>query len=68
MLLHEHEHKYKYAGYIEGAWELLHEDVGFLGPELLADKELADVDGNETHLMHEMDEPVSHEMEMQKKK
>lgn len=62
MLLHEHEYRYTYAGYIEGAWELLHEDVGFMGAELLVDRKLHDVDGNETHLMHQMDHPASHEM------
>jgi len=54
MLLHEHDYEYRYSGYIEGSWEILHEDIAFVGPEVMADEELDDIDGSETHLMHEM--------------
>lgn len=49
------------AGHFEGAWELLHEDLGFLGPDLLVDLDLIDIDGQETHMMHQMDHPAAKE-------
>ncbi len=38
-----------------GSWELLHEEVGFIGDLSLLDRKLIDLDGAETHLSHAME-------------
>jgi hypothetical protein len=46
-------------------WELLHEEMGFLDrDEPLYDRELSDLDGQETHMSHSM---KGHSVHMQRK-
>jgi len=48
------------------SWELLHEEWGFLNrDEPLYDRELSDLDGQETHMSHSM---KGHQVTMQKKR
>lgn len=48
------------------SWELLHEEIGFLDrDELLYDRELIDLDGQETHLTHQME---AHPVHLQREK
>lgn len=64
MLLKEYEHAHAEAAHsYEGVWELLHEEVGFVGPDIMVDFELADIDGSETHLSHDMGEHAMKENE-----
>ena len=50
----------------KASWELLHEEEGFLDrDELLYDRELNDLDGQETHLSHQME---GHPVQMQRRR
>ena len=57
MLLREYAEygKMALAEHVMGRWELLHEEVGFAGPQELYDRDLIDLDGQETHLSHAME-------------
>ena len=44
MMLREYEQAHAKAAHsYEGVWELLHEEVGFIGPDIMVDLELADL-------------------------
>ena len=48
------------------SWELMHEETGFLDrDEPLYDRELNDLDGQETHLSHQME---GHSVHMERKR
>ena len=50
------------------SWELLHEEMGFLNrDEPLYDRELSDIDGQETHMSHSMKGHPVHVKRKQKK-
>jgi hypothetical protein len=50
------------------SWELMHEEMGFLNrDEPLYDRELSDLDGQETHMSHTMKGHKIHKQREQKK-